>query len=50
MSVLCWRCGQPEWFCDMKHFWAPILVGLVWGICIGVPIGLLWYMFIRVTA
>jgi len=38
-QIFCWSCGQPEWFCNARHFWVPIFQGILIGTLIGGSIG-----------
>ena len=41
-SYPCFSCGMPQWVCEAKHFWGPILKGLFMAVIVGVIIGFLF--------
>lgn len=38
-ALYCWDCGRRQWWCDMRHFWGPVLDGLWKGFLFGGSIG-----------
>jgi len=39
----CFSCGKYQWYCDAKHFWLPIIQGLLWAVILAMPLAFLMY-------
>lgn len=47
MMIRCYSCGMLQWVCNAKHFWVPIFEGMLWGMLIAIPGGILYFWIDR---